>query len=301
MNGFYGHMTSNNLCNMTLLRLLVDQMDLNSELFWEDYSQNICITPNRAFEGQLKHIFPVNVLRSTWKHSEISMMERLEFMSSSRRRCILPRDLAHYLNIESLEGAYSRLEDSLKGGFLQVALNKWACCSGQTTLSEEWENTFRVLFAVGAEFGVLRNRETREQPDMTALELPRDESVVNLIRHFVRPYVWAEAEYHGGLIEARRTLKGFQYLISRLSHLGIKLKATPSCERFEIHFDKDYMLPYWTRWRPDSGIDPHTLSLYYDHELSTWILWNAMYEEYCGEFWASLEHPERTMPGTWVD
>jgi hypothetical protein len=49
------------------------------------------------------------------------------------------------------------------------------------------------------------------------------------------------------------------------------------------------------RWKP------HIFSLYYDDDLSIWAMWDSMYEAYCGEFWDMIDHPERTMPGTWMD
>lgn len=96
------------------------------------------------------------------------------------------------------------------------------------------------------------------------------------------------------------TLKGIRHLISRTNFLGIELVTNGSIKRMEICFDEDYMRASDNPSRNRLWMDLHILSLYYDSDALTWVVWNATYEEYCGEFWALLEIPERTIPGAWV-
>jgi hypothetical protein len=104
------------------------------------------------------------------------------------------------------------------------------------------------LFAAGAEFEVLCSRKTVESPDVSRPEPenPGSEAMAELIRQFVRPYAfrhWAFSTGWGGfnndLVNAQDTLRGVQFLISRIKFLGIKLETVLSCRRLELRFDND--------------------------------------------------------------
>jgi hypothetical protein len=294
--------------HLDLFKVFADETNLDSELFWENYSQSVSNPPTPACEGKLEHIFPLDIT----EYPRFTTAERLKFVGLGRQHYISPRDLTVYLNIESLEAAYSAFEDDMRYNLLRVALNQWAYSlglPGQETLSEEWERAFRKLFAAGAEFEVLCSRRTVESPDVSMPEPQNSgsEAMVELIRQFVGPYAferWARstdwADLNKDLVNVQNTLNGVQYLFSRIKYLGIKLDTISPCKRLEFRFDDDYEVP-GSCFRANQWIVPHTLSLYYDDGMSTWVGWDSAYEEYCGEFWDLLEHPERTIPGTWID
>jgi hypothetical protein len=157
------------------------------------------------------------------------------------------------------------------------------------------------LFAAGAHFEVLCSQETEEEPDGSTLPKPEARVLVEVIRHFVRPYAWQQTDYHGGLVDARDTLRGLRRLISSIQCLGINLERIQPRERLDICFDECFMQSSGAFVADDPCIDPHTLSLYYDSSSLAWMMWSSTYEGYCGEFWDLLERSERIMPGTWVD
>jgi hypothetical protein len=269
-------------------RRLVDETCFDPELFWENYDWKLYDEPSSVFKGELQQIVPLFAVEDY----NTPLLERIEHMAWNRQLYTSPRDIAHFLESESLEAAYAKSEDNRKRYLLRLALNQWGCNVGdgrRSTASEIWEEALQRLFAVGARFGVLCRQDSAENPE--------HEVMIEVIRHFVRPYAWENAARRGYPLEARDFLKGFQFLISRLKHLGIKLGKISSGTRLEIRCGEDFI---WDHHRLDSWI-PHPLSLYYDDGLSTWVVWDSAYEEYCGEFWDLLEHPERTIPGTWID
>jgi hypothetical protein len=217
-----------------------------------------------------------------------TLEDRVMFAKWHREFDVSPRDLAIYLNVESLEGTYPCLEDNLKRDLLRIAFNHWGLSIRMATLGKEWEETLRALFAAGAKAEVLCEQAIDDNPGKPESRASGDE-------------VMASRMSCGGLVDARVTLKGFRYLVSRTDYLGVKLDKIRSHKRFKIHFDEFFMRSWCDQYIGDSCIEPHVLNLYYDDELSTWIMWNAMYEDYCGEFWDLLDHPERMMPGTWVE
>jgi hypothetical protein len=148
---------------------------------------------------------------------------------------------------------------------------------------------------------VLCSSNTEKDPNRSTFAKPEARLLIEVIRHFVRPCAWQQTKYHGGVVDARHTLRGFRHLIPRIQCLGINLESVQPRERLDICFDEDFMRSTSDFVTDDPCVDPHTLSLYYDDGSSAWIVWSSTYEEYCGEFWDLLEHPERTMPGTWVD
>jgi hypothetical protein len=287
------------LWHLDLFKVFVDESHLDSELFWENYSRSVSKPPTPVCEDKLERIFPLD----TTEYPRFTTAERLQFVVSGRQRYISPRDLAVYLNIESLEAAYPAFEDKMKYDLLRVALNQWAYSLGwlgEETLVEEWEGAFRALFAAGAQLEVLCSQETEEKPDERFAK-PKARVLLEVIRHFVRPYAWHKTDHHGGLVDARDTLKGLRHLTSRIRYLGMELETIQPRERLDICFDEKFMRSSGDFVTGDPCIDPHTLSLYYDDGSSAWMLWCSTYENYCGEFWDLLEHPAMMLPGTWVD
>jgi hypothetical protein len=293
-----GHSTTKlrALLSMGFSRLLVNA-DSDPELFWKNLDRNGYAAPSMPFEAALKTILPLD----TVEYPTFTMIERLECLTKMIGPHDSPETLAYYLGIESCETAYPALEDSPKRELTRLAINHWGYSSAWNKGDRVWEQTLRALFTAGAKLGVLRSQETEDNPDVSRYGKPEDRDLVELIRHFVVPFSFHRALMHGGLVEARDTLKGFQHLVSRTDCIGIELGTSQPSGRFDICFDEVLMRSSYRIHRTDPFIDPHTLSLYYDDSLSTWVMWNSMYEEYCGEFWDLLEHPERTMPGTWVD
>jgi hypothetical protein len=281
---------------VNLFRRFVDETNFDPELFWENFDWSLYSSASPVFPGELKNLFP----SSTFEDPETPLLERIERMAWNRQLYCSPRDLAYVLNIDSLEAAYPRLKDHRKRYLLGLAFNQWGSMVGHhgaAKASGIWEETMQALFAAGAQFEVLCSQKAGEHPGNGKPGIPGDEIVVELIRHFVRPYAWETASHRGYPLEVRDFLRGFQFLISRLKHLGIKLETISSYKRLEVRFGEDFT---YDHYRPDPWI-PLTLKLYYDDVLSTWVLWDSMYEEYCGEFWDLLQHPERKMPGTWFD
>lgn len=290
----------------------VEEFDLDLKVLQDIYGpRDRRVTINPAFEESLERIFPLNAV----VYPGITLPSRLEYIRRERQRYVSPQNLAFFLDMDSLEDAYPRLDDSLKRDFLRVALNQWAYCSGWTRTSRqstEWEKTFQALFAAGADFEVFRGQDIAEHPGLPAFGNPADAVVVELMRHFVGPYAWANAGRRRP-VGARDALKGFGYLISQTESFGIKLKTTPSCRRLQIRFDDFWVWPYGVSRCLDTLMNPQTLDVYYDDDLSTWVMWHSVYEEYCGEFWdvldrqldrqlnSQLNRPERMMPGAWID
>jgi hypothetical protein len=277
--------------------MFADETNLDSELFWGTYSQITSIPPSPVCVDKIKHMSLSNFTECP----RVTTAERLAFIALAKQRWILPRELAIYLDIESLEAAYPSLEDNLKRDLLRVALNQWSFCLEDPTLSDEWDATFRALFAAGARFEVLCSERLIEILDEATSEKPEAQVLIEVIRHFVRPYAWRATDWYGGLVKARDTLRGLRHLISRTEEAGIKLETIQSCKRLEICFDEEFMRSSGDMIVGYPCIHPHTLSLHYDDGSSTWVMWNSTYEEYCGEFWDLLEHPARMFPGTWVD
>jgi hypothetical protein len=283
------------LLNTDFFRLLVNETDSDPELFWKNYDRNSDGMPSVAFEAALKVIFPMD----TMGYPTFTMIERLKCLTKTLDRFVSPESLENYLGIESLEAAYPTLEDSLKHEIMRVAINQWGYFSAFETsgTGNMWEQILRAWFVAGAKLEMLCSRETGDNPEVPRYGKPGDQEFLELIRQFVGPYAWHKASTRGDLIEARHSLKGFHHLISRTDFL---LATGQVRGRFEICFDEVFMpSSSENSWYRD--IDPHTLNLYYDESLSAWVVWNSMYEEHCGEFWDLFEHPERTMPGTWVD
>jgi hypothetical protein len=286
---------SEDLWNMDLFRLLVDETNWDAELFWDHRGRYTA--PSVPFETALKVIFPMD----TMEYPTFRMIERLDHLTKTSERLISPKSLANYLGFESLESVYPTLEDSTKHDITRLAINSWGHFSGWNFSDDAWEQTLRAMFVAGIKLKVLYSQDTKSNSNVSRDPGSDIQGVVEMIRQFVRPYAWQKAVHQIRHIEARDTLKGFQYLVSRTDYLGIKLETGQHYGRLEVCFDEDFMRTPNTIFIKDPCIDPHTLSLYYDDSLSTWVMWNAMYEEYCGDFWDLLEHPERTMPGTWVD
>lgn len=219
-----------------------------------------------------------------------------------------PQHVARYLGIGSFEVAYPTLNDNSKRDLLRGALHMWGCYSAKADVkSEEWENTIQRLFALGASFELLCDGSGREEGPIQVKEGAKgDEVVVEVLRQFVAPYAciraWFKNWDHSLEYSTQRFVEGFEYFVSKTAHLGIGLETRPSCERFEICIDDRFNV--WTgtlEAAKDCLWKPHGLSLYYDAGLSTWVMWDSMYEEWCGEFWDLIDHPQRTMPGIWID
>lgn len=269
-------------------------MDIDPELFWESYGQNVYQAPSPNVEEDLKRIFPLDsMLYPTFR-----LTDRLEFAASAVTHLSSPMDVAHYLNVESLAAAYPRSAKNQQFWFLRIALHQWAYYSRDATLREQWERTFEPSIAAGANLRVLSSRETSESLNDSESER---QVVVELISHFIGPYVSSNGMFQGGPVVARDTFHGLQLLISRLRVLGIELETLTCCKRLEICFDDLHLLPFCHIWKADTSIEPHILSVCYNDDLSTWEVWNSTYEEHCGEFWASLEDPERVIPGSWIE
>jgi hypothetical protein len=286
---------SKDLWDMDFFRLLVDETDLDPELFWN--SLRDVSMPSVPFEAALKVIFPMD----TMEYPTFRMIERLDHLTKTSEHLISPRSLANYLGIESIEAAYPTLEESIKREITRVAINRWGHSAGMGLSSDAWEQTLRALYVAGFKLEVLHSQDSEGDPNVSGHGMSEIHGVAEMIRHFVGPYAWGRAGPPKRLLEARDTLEGFRYLVPRTDYLGIRLETGRHCGRLEICFDEDFRRWPYRRHGDGPCIDPHTLSLYYDDTLSTWVMWNPMYEEYCGEFWDLLEHPERTMPGTWVD
>jgi hypothetical protein len=138
---------------LNLFRLLIDGMDVDAELF----RKNIWITLSPALEKELKHVF----LWDLESYPGITLSERLRFIKSFDW-IFSPRELAIYLDVESLEATYPSLDDDLKCELLRVVLNQWGFHSNIAGGVESWEHAFGALFAAGAEFEVLCSRKTVE-------------------------------------------------------------------------------------------------------------------------------------------
>jgi hypothetical protein len=273
----------------------VNETNFDSELFWETHNWNLYDEPSLVFTAELERIFPPDATEDP----KTPLLERVEHMTGNRQLYASPRGLAHLLIVDSLEEVYSRLKDKQKCHLLRLALNQWGCNAGEgriATASERWEETFQALFAAGARFKMLCSQDTDNPASVVPSDLG-DRVMIELIRHFVRPYAWENAAHRGYPLESRNFLKAFEFLMSRLKYLGMKLETLSPRKGLGIRFGEDFT---WKYGKPDPWI-PLTLSLYYDEASSTWVMWNSMYEEYCGDFWDLLDHPERMMPGTWVD
>lgn len=217
-----------------------------------------------------------------------------------------PQHVANYLGIESFEAAYSTLNEKSKRGLIHGVLHMWGCYSAKADIiSEEWENTLQRLFSQGASFELLCDgSRQKERPIRGEKGARGDEVVIEVIRHFVAPYAyvraWLTDRSPSIKYNTQRFVEGFGYFISKTKHLGMRLERKSSCKRFEMWIDDDFV--EWTgAAHPDNReSEAHTVNLYYDDDLSAWVMWDSMYETYCGEFWNLIDHPERTMPGTWI-
>ena len=253
--------------------------------------------PSSALEKDLRRVFPFETMNTP----KITLPDRLGYVLRNADFFVSPRDLAIYLDVGSMEAAYPGLESNLKSDLLHVALSQWGYWAKNKIPSEEWEKTLQALFDVGADLEVLCSQETGKTAAEQSFRNLGGDAMVGLMHSFVRHYAWSSADRRTNVIEARDTLEGFQCLISRAKFSGVKLGTISSLKRFEICFDADFMWPWCDPLCDITLLDPHTLSLCYDGDLSTWVIWNSTYEEYCGEFWNSLDHVELMIPGTWVD
>lgn len=279
---------------MDFLRLLVGEMELDPESFWETYRQDICLETSPRTEHELKRIFPL----VSKEYPTLKIADKLDYIIQTRRSCISPRNLAVYLDIESFEVAYPMLEESLQGDLLRLVIMQWGFYTASVTSGEEWVELLRALIAAGAKLDTLCSQRAEENPGWPKYRKPGDEVVVELIRHSIGPYTRAFPVY---VFEYQDSLQGVRRLIARMEYLGIKLETVQPCKMHEISVDADFLWLHRTASVLEPYIEPHTLSLYYDDKLSTWVMWDSTYEGYCGDFWDLLEHPEQVMPGTWID
>jgi hypothetical protein len=282
---------------MDFLRLLVGEMELDPESFWETYRQHVDLATSPRIEPELKRIFPLGLM----EYPTFTIAEKLDYIIWTRRSCISPQDLAVYLDIESIEVIFPRLDECLRGDLLRVLIMQWGLHTASVNSGEEWGETLRELIAAGAKLNMLCSQKPEDIPDRSNQRNPGDEVVVEMIRHSIGPYTWASADFSVRVFEARDSLQGVRRLISRMEYLGIKLETVQPCKMHEISVDADFLWLHRTGSVLEPYIEPHTLSLYYDDKLSTWVIWDSTYEGCCGDFWDSLENPERVMPGTWVN
>lgn len=292
---------STDLRSDDVFRILGNEIDLDEDSFWKVFQGTYAITCSTRVEEELKRRFQLDIL----DFPTITMADR----SRDIRHfpcSFSPQKVASYLGIESFEIAFPTSNVNTKRELLCVALNKWGYSSGEgNPASEEWGQTVQSLLALGASFDLLgRVEEKEDHPDGTKGRTVGYEAVAEVIRHFAVDYVWAKFGNSAYQYDARDVADGFEYFISKTECLGIRLGASSSCRRFEICIDDGFVYSSETLdaedcW--DCWWKPHEFSLYYDNNLSTWVMWDSMYETFCGEFWDLLEHPERTMPGTWVD
>lgn len=280
-----------------IFRMLGDEVDLDVYLFWQAFQGPRGRTCSSAIEPELRRRFPLDTL----DFPAITVARRLR--DTRRFPCTFsPQEVAEYLGMESFEVAYTMSSDDTKRDLLCVALNKWGYSVGERdAASEKWEKTVQGLFALGASFRLLvRIGEKEETPEGTRRGLVEDEAVVEVIRHFVVQYFWSKIDFDLPIV-IRDFIDGFEYLISRSEYLGLELGASSPCRRFELCFDYEFMFPDDILDEEDDWWKPYSFSLYYDNKSSTWVMWDSMFEAYCGEFWDLIDHPERMMPGTWVD
>ncbi|KAG9687480.1 hypothetical protein KCU95_g10315, partial [Aureobasidium melanogenum] len=253
-----------------------------------------------SVEKELRRRFPLDTLN----FPAITMAARLREIRTFEWS-FPPERAANYLGIESFEVAYSMSSDDTKRDLFRIALNKWGLTSGEGDAArEEWQDTVQGLFALGARFELLGIGEEKEKR-VGGLEegIEEDEAVVEVIRQFVAQYFWSKVAFHFPSIQydIRDLVDGFEYFISRSECLDMRLGPSSSCRRFELCLDEEFMLSTGRFIKESYWWEPLELSLYYDDNLSIWVMWDSTYEAYCGEFWDLMDSPERTMPGTWIE
>lgn len=286
-----------------VFRILGNQEDLEVDSFWPmfrgppTFRGTIGMTCSAKLEEQLKRRYPLDTL----DYPTITMAHRSREIKYYMYSCT-PREVANYLGFESFEIAYPTLGDESKRELIRIALNRWGFSSGiRDTTSDEWQNTLRRLFALGARLEMLGSGDEKEERLGGAEEgVERDEAVVQVLRLFVLEYFLAKIGELRYYYRGRDVAEGFECFLSKTERLGIKLGASSSCKRFEICIDDGFVY-LMNLDAEDCCWEPHDFGLHYDEDLLTWVMWDLTYEKYCGEFWDLIDHPERTMPGTWVD
>lgn len=296
MNFLYFSTSWKDLRSDDVFQTLGNELNQDADFVWKRVFQEPCImTCSATMEKQLRCSF----LLDTLEFPTITMASRLRdmlFCQYSRS----PQVLASYLGTESLETTYVILDNEAKRDLLRAAIHQWGICSNVTihqwgilsekmkVESEEWDNTMRGLFALGARFELLGSGEEDSE---------RPEEVKGGI---IGPYVWSRwmDSLHVFRDIVDNFIHGFEIFISKTKCLGIELEASPTCRRFEFCLDSDFIWSTDTFCNDEWYWEPHRFSLYYDDDLSTWVMWDSMYEAYCGEFWDMIDHPEIMMPGT---
>lgn len=118
--------TANHVSNLKISRLLTDGMDLDPELFWNNYGSLDDVTFHASFDWAMEQIFPL--CNTVYPKSTVT--RRFQPIADIYWNFSSPRDLAIYLGFESLGAAYATLECHLRDKFLRVALTQWGFWSG---------------------------------------------------------------------------------------------------------------------------------------------------------------------------
>lgn len=288
-----------------ILTVLGDELEWDADLVWKVFRGSRAFTCSTPLEKELRRRFPLDTL----DFPTFKMADRLRELEDWLGNNFSPEYVANYLGIVSFEVAYPLSEDDSKKDLFRAALSHWAACSADPSAkseSEGWENTIRRLFALGANFRLLCGGRGKEETAKAIKQgVRRDEIVVEVIHHFVVPYALARAwvmkvrvpEFH----HTREVVNGFECFISKTEHLDISLGPSSSCRRFDLRIDERFVYSDFNCDADDRWWEPHDCSLYFDDGLSTWVMWDSAYEVYCGEFWDLIDHPEKTMLGTWIE